>query len=384
LLNVTTGSTGYGAEPRFEFSYQGGLFLKLPARPVSGSRGFGPFAMQAAQPRDVQVEEDATLIADTSGEFLSGKREAYLPFMLGPLSTLALDPIDAGLPTWSRENLITMTTTRQNDGSGDSPFPRFRHPRMDPFGPRLPHSDEPRQQVVSATPARERYRYEWIAATDERPVLKRQYTLESLKAGTDGREFKVEYAAEIVFDSDQMVPQSLKGEGQAVFSGNNITVTLPIKLAFERVQGEPARASRFGRWLPMISKRLTEQEAEQFLLDLRHKDAARRRDAMYSLNLSGCAGALGWLGLSLRSPSEVDHGLAVPLGLRRLSPSHPDVPALQIPIGSSCTRRSIGKRRSLPRSPSRSAARTSGSGMPPRSPFGDGRPKPKPLPFWPP
>jgi hypothetical protein len=53
------------------------------------------------------------------------------------------------------------------------------------------------------------------------------------------------------------------------------------------------------------------------------------------VNLSGCAGALGWLGLSLRSPSEVDHGLAVPLGLRRLSPSHPDVPALQIPIGSS-------------------------------------------------
>jgi hypothetical protein len=57
--------------------------------------------------------------------------------------------------------------------------------------------------------------------------------------------------------------------------------------------------------------------------------------AASSVNLPGCAGNRGWLGLSLRSPSEVDHGLAVLLGLRRLSPSHPDVPALQIPIGSS-------------------------------------------------
>jgi hypothetical protein len=39
----------------------------------------------------------------------------------------------------------------------------------------------------------------------------------------------------------------------------------------------------------------------------------------------------GWLGPSLRSPSEMKDVLAILLGLRRLSPSHPDFSAIQIP-----------------------------------------------------
>jgi len=276
------GATDSSAVSKFDVTYSGSHYMK----------GFGKLSTgDASRLAHISKVEHSPLVFNSLGEYISGKAEANVPFMFSQLAEVALDPIEDGKDSWIRENRIKLVTKKSSRGS-DPFLPGFRRPppapRLGPSrGPNSIRRPSPRDpfsrrsgsgstSVESEEAATERYEYRWGEVVDNEQKLHRHYVLKS----ADG-EFQAEHTSVIVMDRVQRIPLRMDGKGAITITSDNITVKLPIKMAYHRTDANAWRVSAYNRPIPDLFVKLDEAKSREFRDKMRNGTPNQRRDLMY-------------------------------------------------------------------------------------------------------
>ncbi len=179
--------------------------------PFSPMTGVGPFGMART----------TELTVDPLGNIARQEGTSHLPFLLGELSELMIEPLSgAGEPSWTVDR-----------GSGvimkDSGPPRFG-----PFA-----------REEGFVPARERTTYTIESATDKLVVIRKQYEFRAAATGSDKPPFEITGDGKWTFDKQEGVSKDLDFSMKVTVRKGGLGVEIPVKATY-RLLSEAERAKQ--------------------------------------------------------------------------------------------------------------------------------------------
>lgn len=190
------------------------------------------------------------IVVDEFGEILHSEDGESLPYVLGPLSQLILEPLSpTGQTSWSREQATVLRRVQKERDNGPFNF-RAPGPNFGPrFGPRGPRGPRIRPQLpgnpfgqpeekVSVYLAEERYEYEVISADATGYVVKKSYELVTTDANggkpflqiTGGGQFRVDKPNSLVKRINYQLTMTINENGKSV--------RIPVTVLVERLTPE--------------------------------------------------------------------------------------------------------------------------------------------------
>ena len=247
LLEVSLGAGGAGMERQMELHYAAHMLKQEQASGVRRSAPFRrPFGPGMAGPPRIRFPETehGQVLVDVAGEVYAAEPELNLPFLMGPVALLAIEPLPQENETsWYRRRSITLVRKEQED----SPFPyvgprRFRPP----FG-----AEPPRPKVVAATLALERFDYRITETAPGTVSIAKRHELETVDRHAQPN-VKMAGSGTLVFDTAQGLLRGMEFEGKLEVATEEATVRLPFKLAYKQVDPAalPAPAAKAPGSLP--------------------------------------------------------------------------------------------------------------------------------------
>lgn len=168
--------------------------------PFSPMTGVGPFGMART----------TELTVDPLGNIARQEGTSHLPFLLGELSELMIEPLSGtGEPSWTVER-----------GSGvvmkDSGPPLFG-----PFA-----------REEGFVPARERTTYTIETATDKLAVIRKQYEFRAAATGSDKPPFEITGEGKWTFDKQEGVSVELDFSMKVTVRKGGLGVEIPVKATY--------------------------------------------------------------------------------------------------------------------------------------------------------
>jgi hypothetical protein len=242
-------------------SHQGSLNPHLrtkDGRPVLGAirfRMFSPLGGVGIGGRFQQSE----IKIDPTGKVVAAQGQSQLPFLLGDLLQLVIEPLPANnQPNWEATRPITITEV-QNTGR---PASRFRP------APTIQRS------------ASERIQYSLGQATGDTVIINKKYELKTDEIVNGAPRLQQTGDGTITFDTKAGVPREMNFKFLMVSNENNVTLRVPVTLKYHRLTEEEleklrqaqaealARAQEQARKLAV----LTDEELPGLLADLAGMD----------------------------------------------------------------------------------------------------------------
>lgn len=222
MLKVTTGPAGFGAANRLLLDYSGSVTTSGAPRIVG--------RMQV--PGFPSTESDrGKLLLTERGELLNmnGNSSVQLPYLLGPVGTLAIEPLASGEQrSWQVQHATTLTQI--SDEGANSPFSfRSRHRMRSPFASHT---------KVVVTPAMESSSYELSGVNGDLATIIKRYTFQTLDAAGVQPTAKMTGEGTITFNRAKGRAEKMDFRASLVRTVSNVTVTVPITLEWRLLSKE--------------------------------------------------------------------------------------------------------------------------------------------------
>lgn len=222
MLKVTTGPAGFGAANRLLLDYSGSVTTRGAPRVLG--------RMQV--PGFPNTESDrGKLLLTERGELLnvSGNSSVQLPYLLGPVGTLAIEPLAAGEQrNWQVQHATTLTQV--SDEGANSPFSlRSRHRMRSPFASHT---------KVVVTPAMESSSYELSGVNGDLATIVKRYTFQTLDPAGAQPTAKMTGEGTITFNRAKGRAEKMDFRASLVRTVSNVTVTVPIALEWRLLSKE--------------------------------------------------------------------------------------------------------------------------------------------------
>ncbi|HVV99868.1 MAG TPA: HEAT repeat domain-containing protein [Planctomycetaceae bacterium] len=244
---------------RHEVKQQPGRF----PGPPRGPRGFP--GISGSPRREVTI--------DAQGTVVKYEGEMQLPFLLGNLALLVLEPLPKdGQRTWETKREITIF---EKDGN--------RFPHM-PFGPRQQESGTKRSAHETVT-------YSLGAVNGNLIDINRKIDLRTDEKANGESVFEQTGDGKIVFNMQEGVPQSYEMKLTMKVNQENTTVKVPTTISAHRLtedevkQAQAAAAEAHAKAQDAIAeanrpKELTDEDIDQALQDLKARDVFKVNGAL--------------------------------------------------------------------------------------------------------
>lgn len=227
------------------------------------------------------------LVLTEYGELVEVTGEAQLPYLLGGLGPLTIEPLSAsGERSWRSERVVALTQTIEEESPSGMSF-RFRRPR----GFRSPFAS---QTKVVITPAMETMQYELLASSGQSWQIKKRYQFKTLGSQGGQAPFEVNGEGVLTFNQPGGFAEKLEYRANVLRNSGNVSVTTPVTLNWHRATAaELADAQRRAAAAEANRKAeearaaapMTNEELEQALADLApaQTDFFRRHKALEAL-----------------------------------------------------------------------------------------------------
>ena len=193
--------------------------------------------------------DSGSLKVNSSGEVIDFKGKGGLPFVLGPISHIFLEPVDSSDKEWGDESEGSVNVIRRekNDPFGFG-LPRgFGGPRFGSrFGgprgfPGNPFGQQPKEKTVRTIPAVERVNYTLGQELNNRVSIRKKY--EFVTTDHPQRPYlSMKGSGDFVFDRDAGMPNSLDFEATIVQNDEDGRSITPLSVKF--VRRDPAEVKR--------------------------------------------------------------------------------------------------------------------------------------------
>ena len=279
LFKVTIGPGGFGIAKRQVLKYSGHLATK-PAAAPGPRRG----RVAVAPPQS----EQGKLLVSELGELIDTTGSVQLPHLLGPLGSLAIEPLPPeGEQSWQTQRVTALTQIIGQETGNDRLPSRYRRPRGggNPFAPRA--------QTVMVVPALEVSMYELHQTSPDRVQLKKKYVFSTLQKEGTPPLAQMTGEGTITFNSQQGFPESMDFRATMVRSAGAVSVTVPITFAWNRVDQKVldegrARAAAAAKAAPAAGQASaassaaapTVQEVDRLLRELKTAGNAAQKSAV--------------------------------------------------------------------------------------------------------
>ncbi len=208
--------------------------------------------------------ENGKLLVDEFGQILTSDPIKYnLPYGLGPLCNLALEPLSPeGETTWGTQRLSTITQVKQSQSRfdpysrlGEGTRSRFGRPRGLPPRPPSPFNRGTNTETKTHL-ALEIAEYELAQSTAHTQVIKKQYSFQTID-DVDRPYFRLTGTGTIRFDKASSLPdQVLYHLVLQIRPENGNTLQVPIDVICERLND--AELADYKRRLVEASKKIEE------------------------------------------------------------------------------------------------------------------------------
>ncbi len=203
---------------------------------------FCSFTKTSAGRVSTSKTENGKLLVTEAGEILHTEGASdSLPFGLGPLSHLAIEPISPdGEDTWGTMRLTTITQVRQSGSRFDSrigiPRPRSRFgPRGFPRRPRSPFDRS--EETVKHHLALEVAEYELAESAGNVQVIRKNYELRTID-DADAPFFRLSGNGTIRFDRGLKMPMQIHCHFKMQLRGDDGPIEAPLEILCERMTPE--------------------------------------------------------------------------------------------------------------------------------------------------
>lgn len=176
--------------------------------------------------------ENGKLLVTEFGEVLDASGSVQLPYLLGALGPLTIEPLaSSGERTWRTERAVALTQTIGDQNSGNMPF-HFRRPR----GFRSPFAPQTTQVVI--TPAMEISSYEILSSGGDQLLIKKRYLFKTLQKQGSPPLAEVTGEGTITFNQKGGFAEKFEYKANLVRSSGNVAVTIPVTLSWNRASAE--------------------------------------------------------------------------------------------------------------------------------------------------
>ncbi len=233
LVTMTCHGDDFSGEDRLTLTYHGFLDHRKQTKAAAA-------AALAPQQIDSSERDDGRLVVDEYGEISQFRGQVNLPCLLGPLGSVAIDPLPAeGEKTWQRREMLTIRSTSQGpyDPLAGLRPPGYRGPR---FGPRwFPFGGpfgEP-EEVTSFFPAVQQTSYTAEDPKGTTRLIRKRLELKTLEKTEAGPKVELTGNGETLFDLKAGASQKVTFSGTLFVRANGQTTKIPLTLTCERSTG---------------------------------------------------------------------------------------------------------------------------------------------------
>lgn len=228
MIKVTIGPGGYGAANRLVLDFSGHVTTSGPSHSVGRIR----------MPGIPSTESDrGKLLLSERGELLEVNGNiVQLPFLLGRLSTLAIEPFAGDdKRNWQTQRATVLTQIVGQESQSPLSM-RFRHRGRSPFG-QSPFGQN--QTKVIVTPAMETCGYDLSSMNGDLATITKRYTFQTLDPAGAPPTAKVTGEGTMTFNRAKGYAEKMEYKATLVRSVSNVTITVPMTLEWHRLsQGE--------------------------------------------------------------------------------------------------------------------------------------------------
>jgi S1-C subfamily serine protease len=227
MIKVTTGPAGFGATNRLVLDYSGNVNTSGAPR-VVGRMQLPGFPNHESDRGKLLLTERGELLN------LSGNGNVQLPYLLGPVGMLAIEPLGAGEQrNWQVQRATSLTQISGEESNG--PFSlRSRHRSRGPFGNPFGQS----QATVVVTPAMETNSYELTAINGDLATIAKRYTFQTLDPAGAQPVAKMTGEGTITFNRARGCAEKMDFRATLVRTVSNVTVTIPLTMEWRRMSKE--------------------------------------------------------------------------------------------------------------------------------------------------
>jgi serine protease Do len=222
MIKVTIGPGGYGIANRLVLDFSGHVTTSGAPRTVG----------RIQMPGMPSTESDrGKLLLSERGELLDASGNVQLPFLLGRVSTLAIEPFAADDKRNWQTQRATVLTQIIGEPSNNPFSMRFRHRGRSPFAQS--------QTKVVVTPAIETASYDLSGMNGDLATITKRYTFQTLDPAGSPPTAKVTGEGTMTFNRAKGYAEKMEYKATFVRSVSNVSVTVPMTLEWHRLsQGE--------------------------------------------------------------------------------------------------------------------------------------------------
>ncbi|MGH7136143.1 MAG: S1C family serine protease, partial [Pirellulales bacterium] len=222
MIKVTIGPGGYGTANRLVLDFTGQVTTTGTSRTVG--------QVQAPGMPHTESERGKVLVSDR-GELLDATGNVQLPFLLGRLSALAIEPFGADEKRNWQTQQATVLTQIVGEQSNNPFTMRFRHRGRNPFAQN--------QTKIIVTPAIETANYDLTSTNGDLATIAKRYTFQTLDPAGSPPTAKVTGEGTMTFNRAKGHAEKMDYKATLVRSVSNVSVTVPMTFEWHRLsQGE--------------------------------------------------------------------------------------------------------------------------------------------------
>ncbi|HEX7449970.1 MAG TPA: serine protease, partial [Pirellulales bacterium] len=218
LIKVTIGPGGYGTVNRLVLDFSGHVTTTGAPRTVG----------RMQMPGMPSTESDrGKLLLSERGELLEASGNVQLPFLLGPVGSLVLEPFGSDdKRNWQTQRATVLTQIIGEQSN--SPFGmRFRRRGRNPFGQS--------QAKVVVTPALESASYDLTSMNADVATITKRYTFQTLDPAGSPPTAKMTGEGTLTFNRAKGYAEKMEYKATLVRSASNVSVTIPMTLEWHRL-----------------------------------------------------------------------------------------------------------------------------------------------------
>lgn len=227
MIKVTIGPGGYGTANRLVLEFSGHVTTSGAPRQVG--------RMQMPGMPNTESDRGKLLVSDR-GELLDATGNVQLPFLLGRVSTFAIEPLGADDKRSWQTQRATVLTQIIGEQSNNGFSMRFRHRGRSPFAQN--------QTKVVVTPAIETASYEMTGMNGDLATITKRYTFQTLDPAGAPPTAKVDGQGTFTFNRAKGYAEKMDYKATFVRSVSNLSVTVPMTLEWHRVSQAELDQSR--------------------------------------------------------------------------------------------------------------------------------------------
>ena len=227
MIKVTVGPGGYGTANRLVLDFSGHVTTAGAPRQVG----------RMQMPGIPSTESDrGKLLVSERGELLDATGHVQIPFLLGRVSTLAVEPLGADEKRSWQTQRATVLTQIVGEQSNNGFSMRFRHRGRSAFA-------QPQAKVV-VTPAIETSSYDLTSMSGDLATITKRYNFQTLDPAGSPPTAKVEGQGTLTFNRAKGCAEKMEYKATFIRSVSNVSVTVPITLEWHRVSQAELDQSR--------------------------------------------------------------------------------------------------------------------------------------------